>query len=135
MTRSALLFGAALLLTGCGSSNPSNTAEALGPQTTLQEVGGLVQMYSGENRKGPAKPADLAKYEPGYPLGYRAVQSGEVVVVWGATIAGEGEAASAPANVVAYEKKAPAEGGWVLLQNMTTKQMTADEFKAAPKAK
>jgi hypothetical protein len=29
----------------------------------------------------------------------------------------------------------PAEGGWVLLQNGTVKEMTAAEFAAAPKAK
>ena len=78
---------------------------------------------------------DFAKYEAGYPLGYAAVQSGEVVVVWGAKIAGEGDAGSAPANVVAYEKKTPAEGGLVLLQNGTVKEMTASEFASAPKAK
>jgi hypothetical protein len=43
----------------------------------------MIQMYSGEAGKGPREAADLTKYEPGYPLGYQAVLSGEVVVVWG----------------------------------------------------
>jgi hypothetical protein len=37
--------------------------------------------------------------------------------------------------VVAYEKKVPTEGGHVLLQDGTVKQMTAAEFQSAPKAK
>ena len=94
-----------------------------------------MRAYSGQTGQGPKKAADFSKYEAGYPLGYAAVQSGEVVVVWGAKIAGEGETGSAPANVVAYEKKVPAEGGLVLLQNGQVKQMTAAEFAAAPKAK
>lgn len=134
MTRFAFFFSV-LLLAGCSSDQTKNTPQEPGPQAILQEVGGLIQMCSGESGKGPKKATDLAKYEAGYPLGYRAAQSGTIVVVWGAKIGGESEAASGPTDVIAYEKKAPTEGGWVLLQNMTTKQMTADEFKAAPKAK
>lgn len=135
MTRFALLLGA-IALAGCSSPNQSQqSSQGPGRDAVLQEVGGLIQMYSGETGRGPKKAADLAKYENGYPLGYQAVQSGEVVVLWGAKIAGEGEAASGPPDVIAYEKKTPTEGGWVLLQNATAKQMTADEFKTAPKAK
>ena len=36
--------------------------------------------------------------------------------------------------MIAYEKKAEADRGLVLLQDVTTKQMTADEFKVAPRA-
>lgn len=129
------LFAATLVLAGC-SSQPTQPAGAVpGGEAVLNEVAGLIRLYSGETGQGPKKAADLAKYETGHPLGYRAVQSGEVVVMWGAKIGGEGEAASGPKDVIAFEKKVPTDGGWVLLQNGTVKQMTADEFKAAPKAK
>jgi hypothetical protein len=36
--------------------------------------------------------------------------------------------------VVAYEKKAETEDGWVLLQDGSVKRMTAAELQAAPKA-
>jgi hypothetical protein len=127
-----LLLSAAVV--GCSSSTQGVGADP-GKEPVLHEVGGLIRLYSGETGRGPAKVTDLAKYEQGYPLGYAAVQSGEVVVLWGAKVAGEGDAASAPADVVAYEKKVPTEGGWVLLQNGTVKQMKADEFASAPKAK
>jgi hypothetical protein len=53
----------------------------------------------------------------------------EIVYQWGARIDPAGGE-----TVLAYEKKAPSEGGWVLMQDGTVKQITADEFKAAPKA-
>jgi hypothetical protein len=130
----AFLFLACILV-GCASSASGPSAAEMGKEPILHEVGGLIRVYSGENGRGPKQPADLAKYENGYPLGYAAVRSGEVVVVWGAKVAGEGDAGSAPPDVVAYEKKTPTDGGWVLLQNGTVKEMTASEFKSAPKAK
>ncbi|MDY3556677.1 hypothetical protein R5W24_005847, partial [Gemmata sp. JC717] len=128
MGRGVLLLLGVFALIGCSESSRSVT-DSPGTDATLREVGGMIQLYSGEHKKGPKKPTDFAKYENGYPLGYQAVQSGEVVVVWGAKVGGEGEAASGPADVIAYEKKSPTEGGWVLLQNLKTKQMTAEEFK------
>ncbi|MBN9122578.1 MAG: hypothetical protein J0I06_26095 [Planctomycetes bacterium] len=124
-----------LALVGCSSKSNKQDGEGPGKESVLQEVAGLIRSYSGETGRGPKKTTDLAKYETGYPLGYAAVQSGDVVVVWGAKIAGEGDASSAPADVIAYEKKVPTEGGLVLLQNATVKQMTAAEFAAAPRAK
>lgn len=94
----------------------------------------MIQIYSGEFGRGPKKAADLAKFENGYPLGYQALQKGEVIVVWGATMAGEGDANNAPANVVAYQKKVPDEGGWVLLQNGSVKELSAADFASAPRA-
>ncbi|MBP3954019.1 hypothetical protein J8F10_01735 [Gemmata sp. G18] len=134
MNRFALFFLGTLALAGCSSSQSQSTSQSPGTDAVLHEVGGLIQMCSGETGKGPKKAADLAKYQNGYPLGFQAVQSGEVVVVWGAKIGGEGEAASGPAHVIAYEKKTPTEGGWVLFQNATTKQMSAGDFASAPKA-
>src|SRR5262249_3233357 len=101
----------------------------------LREVAGLLAAYSGETGRGPSRPADLARYELGFPLGYQAVQSGAIVVVWGARMLGEGEIANASDGVIAYEKKAPDEGGMVLLENGNIKQMSADQFKSAPKAR
>lgn len=139
-----LLFGcvAALALAvsacssddGAGGPNGPGTPEKPGPVIELNQVGALILSYGGENRRGPRGPADLEKYEPGGPIGLQSIKSGEIVVVWGATMAGEGEA-NAPKGIVAYEKNAPTEGGHVLLQNGQVQKMTAEQFKAAPKAK
>jgi hypothetical protein len=48
---------------------------------------------------------------------------------------GEGEVRSGGGEVIAYEKVAPTDGGYVLLTTGEVKEMTAAEFQAAPKAK
>jgi hypothetical protein len=134
MTRiSAFVLLAALV--GCSSQSDQQGAQGPGKEAILLEVGGLIRSYSGETGRGPQKATDFAKYENAYPLGYAAVKAGDMVVVWGAKVAGEGEARSAPANVVAYEKQAPSEGGLVLLQNGEVKKMSAAELASAPKGK
>ena len=61
-----------------------------------------------------------------------AIKSGELVVQWGAPLSPQGEPADA---VLAYGKTVPEQGGPVLLQDgWAIKSMTADEFRAAPKA-
>jgi len=135
MTWRATLLLLLFAIFGCSSSAPTGGGQEPTGEAILHEVGAMLQSYSGEAHRGPKKAADLSKFENSFPLGYRAVQSGDVVVVWGAPIAGEGDAKNAPADVVAYEKKVPNEGGWVLLQNGNVKQMSGSEFAAAPKAK
>lgn len=134
MTRSMTMFVFLLAATGCSSSDKGGSGTP-GNDAVLHEVGGMIQIFSGENNRGPKKAADLAKYENGYPLGYKAVQKGDVVVIWGVKMAGEGDLKDAPPHVLAYEKTAPDAGGMVLLLNGTVKQMSSAEFAAAPKAK
>ena len=68
----------------------------------------------------------------GYPGAVEMLRSGQLVVQWGAPLTPEGESTDA---VLAYVKAVPEQGGQVLLQDgRTIKTMTADEFKAAPKA-
>ncbi len=123
-------------LTGCtpaaptGDGNPTRADE-------LREVGGIVTAHSAKGKKTAPTPAELAAYESTFPVGVRALKAGDVVVVWGAMPAEEGAVAAGTGGtaVLAYEKKAETEGGSVLLQNGNVKTMTADELKAAPKAK
>jgi hypothetical protein len=118
---------------GC-SSTPPTGGEAVASRTEeLNDVAGLLRMSSGPGGKGPGKVQDLAKFESGYPAGYAAIKSGDIVVVWGVTMGGEGDTGTE--EVVAYDKKVPTDGGMVLLVNGKVKQMTAAEFAAAPKAK
>ena len=131
--RGMLLAVGLAVTVGC-SSPPDNTGGGGKPTNAdaLHEVATLLRSYPARGGKGPAKVADLAPYEHGGPLGYAAVKKGDIVVVWGVAMGGEGDAGSA--DVIAYEKKTPAEGGGVLLLNGDVKQMTAGEFTAAPKA-
>jgi hypothetical protein len=122
-----------IALTGCSSSSKPNTQENAGAAPNqLLEVAGLLRDYSTTYNRGPAKAADLAPFESTYPFGYQAVKSGQIEVVWSATVAGEGGGGSDA--IVAYEKKVPAEGGYVLLESGKVKEMKPAEFQSAPKA-
>lgn len=125
------LLGSAL---ACSGSDPKSGTTAPNENDALAEVGGMIRNYSAEFGRGPAKQADLAKYQTEGPHGWKALTDGRVVVVWGATVAGEGNSGSGGTGVVAFLKEVPESGGRVLLENGTSKEMTADEFKAAPKA-
>ncbi len=139
--RPLLLAALALLPLACGSDpappDPGVPgvpgAVPVARTDQLREVGLLLGLYSGENRRGPSRPEDLAQYEQGAPLGLQALRSGEIAVVWGASMPGEGDA-NKPTGVIAYEQKTPAEGGLVLRQNGQIETMTAAQFAAAPKA-
>lgn len=113
-------------LAGCGSQSEGTIAP---PASALYEVADLLRASPGGTSRGLA---ELAALEPQYPRGYEAVKSGEVVVLWGAQMPGEGSPGTDA--VIAFEKKTPTEGGHVLLLNGTVRVMTADEFRSAPKA-
>jgi hypothetical protein len=117
-------------LAGCSSSNKSSDAGAPTASDALLQVADMIRDYSSDKGRPPAKMADLAGFKNQYNIGYAALEKGEVVVVWGTQVAGEGGGGGGT-GVVAYEKSAPDSGGAVLLQDGKVKQMTADEFKAA----
>jgi hypothetical protein len=126
-----LVIVAALgLLPGCSSKPP---AEAVPDFTLLQEVNDLLHAATDSAKHPPTKVSDLNRYASRFPMGYEAVKSGNVVVLWGAAQKGEGDVGKDEA-VVAYEKAVPTEGGYVLLSAGTVKKMTPAEFNAAPKA-
>jgi hypothetical protein len=115
------------LLTGCGENR--NPSQGLSKKDHLDEIGQMLKGLTEENRKPPTRLAELEAVEPMLPLASPLLRSGELVYVWGADYSPGSQ------KIAAYEKKAATEGGWVLLQDGTVKEMTADEFRAAPKAK
>ena len=125
-----MLFGVAVAVctfAGCGSpvAPPLPVDEK---QTVLEEVYPLLQIPESQGKPPARRIEDLYNYENAYPRAYDAIQKGEVVVNWRVRPAG-GD------GILAYSKGTDASGGWVLLQNGSVQQMTADEFKATPKAK
>src|SRR5437879_1010803 len=95
-----LLFSLGLVL-GCSSSKNGQAITGQEQTLILQEVNDLLQVASAGGRP-PAKLADLNKQSHNFPRGYAAVKSGEVVVLWGAPVQGEGEVGNNEV-VVAYE--------------------------------
>ena len=124
-------FLAVLILAGCqpARNNVGGGTGTPGGREMLADMAELLRYAAAENRKPPARPGDLAEYEGPYPAASTGLANGEIGYVWGAPLGTEGNA------VLAWEKKAEMEGGWVLLQGGAIREMTAEEFKAAPRAK
>jgi hypothetical protein len=97
----------------------------------LDDVYGLYKTHIEKIKRPPTKMDQVYAWEPMYVNGYAAMNEGLVVVQWGAPLAPAGGAAPA---ILAYEKAAPQEGGFVLFQDGTVKHLSASEFQAAPKA-
>jgi tetrahydromethanopterin S-methyltransferase subunit D len=126
-----LLVSVNVLLVGCGGDPaPATTSQATGPtgEQALNDLGGMLKMIAEQKKKPPTKKTELDEYEPVFMAAARGIQSGDVNYIWGAGIQSSGNA------VVAHEKDAESKGGYVLLQNGSVKKMSAEEFKAAPKA-
>jgi hypothetical protein len=130
LVRSVALAVLVGVLAGC-ASKPA--AEALPAVTLLQDVDGLLRAAGGGQRT-PGRLAELERHQAVFPRGYAAVKSGEVVVLWGTPLKGEGDSGKEEV-VVAYQKNVPSEGGCVLLSAGTVKKMSPAQFNAAPKAK
>ena len=123
--------GSFALVTGC-SSKPEQQAGHTPPQSEiLSEVAAMYKGYVNDHRVPPKSMEDLEHpYEASNPHGGGALRRGDVVMFWGGSLPSGNESSV----VLAYEKKVPEEGGLVLMQDGTVKEMTADQFRAAPKA-
>jgi len=71
---------------GCVGDSPPDAAEKsrLVQTQELKEVHELFSAFYEVSPKPPKQLKDLAKFENAYPNGWAAVQSGRVVVAWGA---------------------------------------------------
>ena len=129
-----LAIGPAIVLSsGCGTSSGPTTREGrleVARAAAMEEVGKMLQLRKSEANRPPAQVNDLARYEPGFPVGFRRLNNGEIVVMLGAPVE-EGSSES----VLAYEKQAPESGGYVLMQDgKTVKELSSEEFRAAARA-
>jgi hypothetical protein len=116
---------AATLTAGCGPSTaPPQTRE----EASIKQVWQLFHSYQKRNKEAPKAMADLLPMEQNFSAALGAIRSKEILLYWGA---GFSDAADASSTVLAYHKDVPEKGGDVLMQDGTTRTMSADEFKAA----
>jgi hypothetical protein len=119
---------------GCGGGGQGRTTAAV-PTTNeglaLMEVGRSYQAFVKMSRRPPSGLKEVLPSEQGYPAGINALRKGDVIVLWGA---GLDRTSQGAATILAYEKKTPKEGGLALMQDISIRSMTADEFQTAPKA-
>jgi hypothetical protein len=133
--RFLLILGAAIAIQpGCGSdtkvvTDPKGKAERV-QENSLAQLGDVLRIRAEEGAPPPASVADVVKYEKAFPLACGKVKDGQIVLFFGVPLQ-EG----VEDKILAHEKLTPEAGGHVLMQDgKTIKKVTADEFKAAPKA-
>ncbi len=119
----------AAFMAGCGSKQEHQTDSP--ERRELDDLGQAYKLYLEANKRPPSRPAHLKPYTAGFASLTAALQENKYTVIWGANP----DRAADPANtVLAYEKDAPANGGWVLMANGTVKHLDAPAFQAVPKA-
>jgi len=129
---SLLVLIPALALEGCSSRQEIQAADS--DVVALRELGDIYAYTAtkGKSKRAPRNVKELDIKGHTRPNAAAMLKSGDLIVQWGAPILPEGEATA----VLAFVKRVPEEGGYVLLQDAKTiKKMTADEFKTAEQAK
>ncbi len=125
-----LLLGATvLLLVGCGYRS---AAQKVKRSNQLKQIGLAYHNYIDAFGQAPTKVDDLKNYMEGGNDAYKAMANGDYVVLWGVSI--PEMTAGASNTVLGYEKDVPTKGGLVLMGDAFVREMSADEFKNAPKA-
>jgi len=137
--RSAPLAAGLLALAalgGCGGASPQQvqqqeSMEAIG----LRSLGNAYRTISVANGRPPKGMAEVEQAAAADPAGLAGINASNVVVVWGATLPDLSEEPGKVKSdkVLAYEKKVPEQGGYVLMLDRTVRPMTPEEFKAAPR--
>ena len=118
-----------LAIAACDRSDRTVPADAATAESELQELAGLIKLAAHEKKPPPRSVKDFDELSAANPPGVQAVDQGRIVYAFG-----KGYDAKSTA-ILAYEKDAATQGGFVLLQDGTVKRLTAVEFQSAPKAK
>jgi hypothetical protein len=138
----------AVAVTGClklktqvaQPTTPPQKVNVLGPfpgakrvidEIELKELGLSYMSATAINGKPPANAEELGLKQENPKL-YQAIADGHIIVYWKAS------PTNAPAGtsntILAYDADVPTKGGAVVMMDGSPRKMTAEEFKAAPKA-
>jgi hypothetical protein len=112
---------------GCGGSSSDSKKEPV--QMELEDFAQFLKALPTDGVKPPKNMQEFMPREPMAPMAAEGLSKGELIYLWGADLRDGGE------SIIAYQKDAEANGGWVLLENGNVVRMTPEKFKSAPKAK
>jgi hypothetical protein len=100
----------------------------------LKRLGIAYHNYYDVMQKAPTGPKDLEPYYERDARLTQALDSGQYVFLWNASMRDLIQGAGPGSTVLAYEKDVPVKGGQVLMGDATIRRMTAQEFAQASKA-
>lgn len=123
------------LAAGCGGEG-GQTAGAADESAALRNLAEDYRLYSITKKQPPRKVEDMKGLQNVVSSAVEAARNGDIVVLWGAALPDTQEepGQSSVPEILAYGKDVPEKGGYVLHLDRTVSQMTAEEFKVAPKA-
>jgi hypothetical protein len=127
-----LILTLVILLLGC--SGIQQAANRQKRANELKAVGLAYHNFNDTYARGPANAGEIAPFLQDFPEALQAVQSGDLVVIWGAKIPSDFPEGTAN-TILGYEKDAPTKGGQVLLADASVRPMSAKDFQAAPRPK
>lgn len=130
----AFVAATAIAAAGCGGGGGPKDPATTGPKPNdgLQDLKTLLDAVKSGQQKAPKSAAEMAAIEPMFPAAGAFIQNGSIEYVWGTTL---GSGPDATKRMVGFETKAAKEGGFVLLQDGTLKEVSAAEFGGLEKAK
>jgi hypothetical protein len=125
-----LLVAIGLGANGCGSgSEQHQDFDDVAARQMIEGVHLLVQTRINSLGKPPRKLSDLQAYSNAAPDAFDAISRGDIVVIW------DTPTSDSKDEVLAYFKKTPSEGGYLVRQNGTVQRTKPDEFKPPVKTK
>src|SRR5947208_9676814 len=111
--RAATVLPLILLLGSSGCSKQKNAGpDEPVPVQQLREIFHMAQMRTKGSQVRPKQLSDFKQSEQAYPNAYQALRSGECVFLWSAY---QNTLADKATTVLAYEKDAPKQGGYVVM--------------------
>jgi len=124
------------LAAGCGGSAAVAEADKSMEAQGLRNLGAMYRVASDSLSRPPKTIAELRKAEAQVPGGFSDIGETNVAIYLGVAMlpASGGPADGTSETVLAYDRMAPHQGGYVLLIDGAVKKLTAAEFKAAKKA-
>jgi hypothetical protein len=127
-----VMLGSSLSVILAGRGGPPEIKPIESDERGLRELAEVYLAFANKSKRAPKSLKELNVKGQQNPIAVSMINAGDLVVQWGASLSPEGETASA---ILAYVKSVPERGGYILMQDgRTIKKMTAEEFKAAPKA-
>jgi len=126
-----LLIATCLTLAVAGCSGAPRQVAPPTPNDGLVDLREMLRRTATTGDSVPKSAAALRALDAAYPAAGRFIGTGAVEYVWGSRLSDAPEAAT---RVVAFEKAAATDGGFVLLQDGTIRQVTAAEFAKLAKA-
>ena len=128
----SVLVACALFVTGCSDARPIEVQKR---RDNLETLAKAYLGFEAESGNAPANVTEFLSFlsdQPASPAlsgAQEALEEGDIVVNWGGDLGNVDDNAN---RVLAFEARAPASGGYVVMADGQVRLMSGKEFSTAP---